>query len=191
MTTKTLLQTLSEKQFLAATGLLLGASACEWASWDGAALSCAGNADLVKDCYEARFFHATAELRWRADASAGVDAEGAKLGTFAQIDARAGKTRGTENHYLLWGKFDASGKKLTQLPRGVMQVPVTGKQGQIVVLMTEEIRRKDRNGNVYVADERWVALTAYSEKCAKKMLNARYGQKPKANAAAKESSHDA
>lgn len=157
MTAKTLLQTLFDKQFPAATGLLLGASACEWASWDGAALSCAGNADLVKDCYEARFFHATAELRWRADASAG-NVAGAKLGAFAQIDAGAGKTRGTENHYVLWGKLDASGKKLTQLPRGAMQVPVTGKQGQIVVLMTEEIVLEDDFGNAFVSDERWISL---------------------------------
>lgn len=187
MTAKTLLQTLTDENFPTATGLLLSATACEWAQWHRTKISGADQPNLASQCYEARFFCEHAELRWRAGAA--TDSSGAKLGKFARINA--GEKRGSGNHYVLWGKLDAGGKNLTQLPRKMMQIPVAGAQGDIVVLVTEEIRRKDCFGNVYVRDERWIGLKTYSENRAKKLLGMRHAFKKEDKKTAKESSHDA
>jgi CRISPR-associated protein (TIGR03984 family) len=140
-----------------AYGLLLSASACEWATWEGEALKViGGERDLPFEAYEARFFNEEKQLLWRRSSPDGA-------GHVHLSKVSDAKRMSTENSYLLWGKFGKQSGQLEKLPRGTMHVPTSGQAGNALQLHTIELLDEDDCGNLHVKGEVWIRLEAQAE----------------------------
>lgn len=158
----------------AAIGLVTSAHAFAWLRFGRAGIGGA-DAEMASHAYEARFFNADLELRWRRGTRGGALGIAVAIAEDAtRLPSKWARSPAVRdlvvlpNRYLIWGIESGEvlphGIRLRQLPSGTGWLPVAPNgSGEVYQLCTREYfgcADGDAYGNVAALDERWTHIEA-------------------------------
>jgi len=174
-------------------GLFYTPNQCQFGRWKGGEITDAQDKIIaLKDIFEARLFHETAEMRWLREPNTDelgtavylFDTQPSFKGEGWQKEILSELTKG-ENQYLLWGEYWNTQQELAagwsclataRIGELFIPEPNLQKRNQRVVLKTLEyfglpydaegnLTLHGEQGNQVVVEERWLNLETYDVSC--------------------------